>query len=123
MLRPRRIFFEAWARGSGSREANDAEARRARRLQRLIGGGIGLQALIYLYLYVFMYQHANPMGDGMEWVAVLPATAVLAYGTIPAILLCFSRRLLPAGVMVAVVGVVMNAAFLLEIVRELTHWD
>ncbi len=66
------------------------------RLRLLILGGIALQALIYLYLFVFIGRHANPMGDGLEWVAIVPATVILAAGMIPSIGLCFSRRLLPA---------------------------
>ena len=56
---------------------------------------VAVQALIYLYLYVYIFQRSNPMGDGMEWVAVMPATFVLAAGAGPALALRSSRRPLP----------------------------
>jgi len=79
---------------------------------------VAVQALIYLYLYVYIFQRSNPMGDGMEWVAVMPATFVLAAGAGPALALRSSRRLLPLAFLLAWLGVVLNVAFFLEIVRE-----
>ncbi len=108
---------------SGIEQANGSEERRAKRLRLAVHVGIAAQVLIYVYLYVYIYQHANPMGDGMEWVAVVPATFILAVGLIPTVALRLNRRLLPAAAIVAFVGVVINAAFLLEIVREMNHWD
>jgi hypothetical protein len=101
-----------------NRPDRGADDGRARRLRVAIYAGIAVQVLIYLYLFVYIGRHANPKGDGMEWVAIVPATFVLGIGALPALGLGFSRRFLPAGVMLALIGVALNAAFFLEIARE-----
>ena len=51
--------------------------------------------LIYIYLFVYIGRHANPTGDGMEWVALAPGAVALAVGALPAWLLTVRDRLLP----------------------------
>jgi hypothetical protein len=107
----------------GIEPADGSEERRTKRLRLAADIGIAAQTLIYLFLYVYINRHANPMGDGMEWVAVVPGTFIFAVGIIPTLALRLNRRLLTAAVLVAFVGVAIDAAFLLEIVREMKHWD
>jgi hypothetical protein len=107
---------------SDSKPVDAAEEARAGRLRGAIKIGVAIQVLIYIYLYVYTYQHSNPMGDGMEWVAVAPATFVLAIGALPALALRSNPRLLAVGVLLAFAGVVLNAAFFLEVVRETNHY-
>jgi len=95
-----------------------ADRSRATLLRTLILVGVGVQVLIWLYLFVFIAQHANPKGDGMEWVAVVPATLVLAVGAVPALVLLVNRRWLALGVLFAAVGIILNAGFFIEIARE-----
>jgi hypothetical protein len=93
-------------------------ASRARLWNGAILAAIGVQVAQYLYLYVYIFQHANPRGDGMEWVAAMPATFVLAAGAGPALFLHSRARLLPLALLLALIGIVLNAAFLFEIARE-----
>jgi hypothetical protein len=94
------------------------DARRTRRFRIAINLGIAAQVLLYLYLFVYIGRHANPMGDGMEWVAVMPATVLLGIGAVPALSLSLSNRLLPIAALLAFAGVVINVAYFLEIARE-----
>ncbi len=92
---------------------------RGKLLRAMLYAAIAAQVLIYLYLYVYIGQHANPKGDGMEWVAVMPASFVLGIGIVPALLLLQWKRWLPIAVLAACAGVALNIAFFLEIVREM----
>jgi hypothetical protein len=96
----------------------DADARRTRRFRIAINAAIAVQVLLYLYLYVYIGRHANPMGDGMEWVAVMPATLFLGIGVAPALALSKGNRLLPIAVLLAMAGAMINVAYFLEIARE-----
>jgi hypothetical protein len=102
---------------SGSVRPDAGHDTRARRLRGAIYVAVAVQILLYLYLYIYIFQHSNPRGDGMEWVAVMPATFVLALGVGPALGLR-NRRWLALGVLLAIVGVLLNIAFFLEIARE-----
>jgi hypothetical protein len=95
-----------------------SDERRVRRYRIAINIGIAIQVLLYLYLYVYIYQHSNPMGDGMEWVAIMPASFLLGVGAAPAYALSKRRRWLPLAIPLAAFGVVINVAFFLEIARE-----
>jgi hypothetical protein len=96
----------------------NADARRTRRFRIAINAGIWVQVLLYLYLFVYIGRHSNPMGDGMEWVAVMPATFLLGIGIAPALALSKGNRFLPIAVLLAFAGVMINVAFFLEIARE-----
>jgi hypothetical protein len=51
------------------------DGRQSVRIAVLIIGG--LQVGFWLYLFFYIAEHSNPKGDGMEWVAMAPATGVL----------------------------------------------
>jgi hypothetical protein len=78
----------------------------------------GLQVLFWLYFFVYIGQHSNPMGDGMEWVAVMPATFILLLFAAPAFNFGWNNRMLLAGLLLAVAGAALNIAFFAEIARE-----
>jgi hypothetical protein len=94
------------------------DERRVRLYRIAIKIGAWVQVLLYLYLYVYIYQHSNPMGDGMEWVAIMPASFLLGVGAAPAYALGKRGRWLPFAVVLAAFGVIINVAFFLEIARE-----
>jgi hypothetical protein len=94
------------------------DERRVRLYRIAIKIGVWVQVLLYLYLYVYIYQHSNPMGDGMEWVAIMPASFLLGVGAAPAYALGKRGRWLPFAVVLAAFGVIINVAFFLEIARE-----
>jgi len=79
------------------------------------------QALLPLGLIVLIARHANPMGDGMEWVAMVPALFLAGLSAAPALLLSVSNRLLVPGALWAIAGAAVNFAFYTEIAREFSH--
>lgn len=91
---------------------------RAKPLRVAIYICVALQVLLWLGLFFYIAQHSNPKGDGMEWVAIMPASLILVIGVAPALAFRREGRLLPVGVLLACVGVVLNIALFLEIVRE-----
>ena len=93
--------------------ANEA---RAKRLRVAIYIAVALQVLIWLGLFVYIARHANPKGDGMEWVALMPESVIL--GIAPP--LAFSRegRMQPVGLIIAGIGIILNIALFFEISRE-----
>jgi hypothetical protein len=59
------------------------------------------------------------MGDGMEWVALVPATGILGLFVAPALIIGAINRLLILGALFAITGAVLNVLFFIEIAREL----
>lgn len=78
-----------------------------------------LQGLLPLGLIVYIARHANPKGDGMEWVAVVPALFIAGFFAAPGVILSIINRLLVFGALLAIAGVLVNFAFYTEIAREL----
>jgi hypothetical protein len=101
-----------------NRPMQDAGAGRARALRTAVHACIAVQVLIYLYLFVVIWQHTNPMGDGMEWVAVAPGAAALTVGALPPWVLRERQKLLPLALLLAFAGIFLNLAYLYEIMRE-----
>jgi hypothetical protein len=77
------------------------------------------QVALWCYLWAFIARHANPMGDGMEWVALVPATGILGLFVAPALIIGAINRLLILGALFAIAGAVLNVLFFIEITREL----
>jgi hypothetical protein len=77
-----------------------------------------VQALLPLGLIVFIARHANPMGDGMEWV---PALFIAALTAAPGLIASIANRWLLAGLLWAIAGALLNLAFYAEIVSEIGH--
>ena len=87
-------------------------------LRLAVYAAIAVQGLIFLSVLVYIGRHTNPRGDGMEWVAVMPAGFVLMVGVMPAWVLREREKLLPLAVLAAVIGIVLNVGLFAEIVRE-----
>ena len=79
------------------------------------------QTLFWFYLFIYIGQHSNPKGDGMEWVAMVPATLLFLAFAVPALLLGAIGRLLRFAVVLAGCGAVLNFLFFLEIASEFAH--
>ena len=45
------------------------------------------EILFWFYTFYYIGRHANPRGDGMEWVAEAPLTFIVLVGVLPALLL------------------------------------
>jgi len=89
-----------------------------RRLRTVVHIAVAIQILLWLGVIIYTAQHSNPMGDGMEWVVISPATLVLAIGTLPALRLRNSTRLLQVAVLLALIGIALGVGLFFEIVRE-----
>ena len=79
------------------------------------------QALLPVGLMVYIARNANPMGDGMEWVAMVPAVFIAGLFAAPALLSSVFNRLLIPGALWAIAGAVVSLAFYTEIAREFSH--
>ena len=81
----------------------------------------GVQALLPLGLIVFIARHADPRGDGMEWVGVFPALILAALFAIPPLIWSVHNRRLTLGLLVAIAGALVNLIFYMEVASELGH--
>ena len=45
-------------------------------------GAVAIQVLLWFGVFFYTAEHTNPKGDGMEWVGIMPASFVLAIGTL-----------------------------------------
>jgi hypothetical protein len=63
----------------------------------------------------------NPLGDGFEWVAVVPFGIVFLAFIAPSLWLAVVGRMLPLGVALAVAGLILNGLLFIEIAGELTN--
>jgi hypothetical protein len=77
-----------------------------------------LQALLPLGLIFYIARHANPKGDGMEWVAMIPALFIAGFFAMPALILGAIKRLLIVGALLAIAGALVSFGFYTEIARE-----
>jgi hypothetical protein len=81
----------------------------------------GAQAAYWLYTFRLILVNANPLGDGFEWVAVVPFGIVFLAFVAPSLWLGVAGRRLPLGVALALAGLVLNGLLFIEIASELTN--
>jgi hypothetical protein len=80
----------------------------------------GAQATYWLYTFRLILVNMNPLGDGFEWVAVVPFGIVFLAFVARSLWLGVAGRRLPLGVALAVAGLVLNGLLFMEISSELT---
>ena len=90
----------------------------AARLRVVIDIACAAQVALWVGLIAYIAWHTNPRGDGMEWVAVMPASLICFLGVAPARSFRKRSRPLP-GVVVACIGLVISIAFFAEVVSEM----
>lgn len=83
----------------------------------LLAGG---QILFWLYTFRFIFVNSNPMGDGLEIMAIFPFGYIFLGLVIPTLLLGAIGRLLQVGFLLGLAGVVCNLVLFIEIAGELT---
>ena len=91
------------------------------RLRTLVLIGAGAETLFWFWTFSYIGARANPMGDGMEWLAEVPMTAIFLALTLPALLLARrgqGRSLILAAVLV-LASAAANALIWSEIVAEI----
>jgi len=59
-----------------------------RRLWSCLCAAVTAETLFWLYTLNYVSRHANPRGDGTEWMAEVPLTIVFLGGVLPAVFLC-----------------------------------
>lgn len=80
----------------------------------------GAQTGYWLYTFRLIAVNANPMGDGMEFVAIVPFGLVFLALVAPSLMLGVTGRMLPLGAALAVIGLGLNVLLFLDIASELT---
>jgi len=88
-----------------------------RRFVIAVAGG---QTLYWLYTFRLIFVNANPLGDGFEFVAIVPFGVVFLALVAPSLWLAVAGRMLPLGAALAVAGLVLNVLLFIEIASELT---
>ena len=101
-----------------NKAATGGDQGRAQWLRAVIYVCVAAQVLLWLGLIVTIARHTNPKGDGMEWVAMAPASIILALGIGPALAFRRERGLLWLGALLAFAGLIAGGALFLEILRE-----
>jgi hypothetical protein len=104
--------------GIGDKSAGDPAYRRLSR--RFTLAVAGAQTAYWIYTFRLIAVNANPMGDGMEFAAIVPFGLVFIALVAPALALGIWGRMLPLGVLLAVAGLIANGLLFLEISSELT---
>jgi hypothetical protein len=57
------------------------------RLRLLTRAVAGIETLFWLYTFYYIARHANPLGDGMEWLGEVPLTIIVLTLVVPALIL------------------------------------
>jgi hypothetical protein len=83
----------------------------------------GLQVGFWLYLFFYIAHHSNPKGDGMEWVAMAPATGILVMFVWPPLHFAAKHELLLLAFLLTSAGALLNAALFAELAREFAEYQ
>jgi hypothetical protein len=83
--------------------------------------GPAAQTVYWLYTFRLISMNANPMGDGMEFVAIVPLGLVFFALVAPSLMLGLQGRMLPLGAALAIAGLILNVLLFIEFASELTH--
>jgi hypothetical protein len=101
-------------------EPSDTPSHMARFFRYFVIVVAGAQTLYWLYTFRLIFVNANPLGDGFEFVAVVPFGFVFLALVAPSLLLGATGRMLPLGVVLAFAGLILNVLLFIEIASELT---
>ena len=81
---------------------------------------VAVHSLFILFFTVFLFQHANPMGDGMEMVgSTIAFMFIFLPFSLPAYLLAKSGRLLILAALLALIASFLYFSLWLEFLDEL----
>jgi Na+/proline symporter len=104
-----RVLQKGYAAGPGNRH-----------LRASVLFAVGVEIAFLVFLTVFIWNHADPMGDGMEMVGVSMAVIFIFLPfTLPALLLAKESRYLVLAAMLAGIAAVLYFALWLEMLDEL----
>ncbi|MGH6824976.1 hypothetical protein [Methyloceanibacter sp.] len=92
-----------------------------RRLRTSVLFAVAVHSLFILFFTVFLFQHANPMGDGMEMVGTSIAFMFIFLPfSLPAYLLAKTGRLLIVAAILALIASFLYFGLWLEFLDELS---
>lgn len=57
------------------------------RLRLIVFAVVGAEVLFWLYTFYYIDRHANPLGDGLEWMGEVPLTGIVLMLVLPALIL------------------------------------
>jgi hypothetical protein len=103
---------------AGTRTA--ATSRIARFARYFIISVAGAQTAYWIYTFRFIAVNANPMGDGFEFVAIVPFGLVFLALAAPSLSLGVRGRRLLLGAALAIAGLIVNVLLFIEIASEMT---
>ena len=81
-------------------------------------GGIA-QVMFWLLFAFYISYKANSLGDGLEWVAMVPATGILAVLVAPGLLLGAINRLLVLAAGLVLAAALFNVLLFAQVAQEL----
>ena len=95
-------------------------SKRSKILRRVTIGLAVAQTAYWLYSFRLIAVNANPMGDGLEFAAIVPFGFIFIVLVAPALLLGWMGRFLAFSAALAIVALILNVLLSLEITSELT---
>ncbi len=82
----------------------------------------GAETLLWLYSFRYIAIHANPRGDGMEWLAAVPVTGVFLVLVLPALIAavigCWLQRAAQIAAVLAALAAVLDTVVWVQIAAE-----
>ena len=79
-----------------------------------------VEAVFWIYAIIYVIRQANPMGDGMELVVIVPLSVLFGALTLPALLLARKGKWLKTSLAFALVSAVANFLLWRQILSELS---
>lgn len=74
--------------------------------------------VFWLYAFSYISRHANPLGDGVEWAAMVPLTAIALGLAFPALILSPFRRAAWIAAALAIAAAAANVVVWMQILGE-----
>jgi hypothetical protein len=101
---------------TGSDAQPGAANPRAARL--LVLGLAGAQTIFWIYTFFYIDARANPKGDGMEWLAIVPMSFIFFALVLPALIMGIGGRALRTATIMALIGAAANFVVWSQILGE-----
>src|SRR3954451_18522198 len=76
------------------------------------------EILFWLYAFFYISRHANPLGDGLEWAAMVPLTIIALCLAFPALVLSPFRRAAWTSIGLAIAAAVADLAMWIKVLGE-----
>ena len=86
---------------------------------------VAAEMLFWTYTFYYIDSHANPRGDGLEWMAEVPMTLIVLCGVLPALILgivgWWFRWVTIVAALFAAGAAIADVAIWTEILGEFAH--